>query len=71
MKPINFGGKKSKVKIGKRLYNLVNTIEIKLLSVLWSNLRRLLPIIGGWTILICKVMDKRSLGQWTNIEVIL
>ena len=64
-----FGGQKSKVKvtIGKMLYNLFNTTEIKPLCVFWSNLTQILPIISACTLLNFKVRGQVHNGQ--NIEL--
>ena len=73
MKPIDFGGQRSKVKVTMDIYGnkLVNTIETKPFCICLSNLADMLIMVRGWTLLILEVGGQRSRSQWTSIEISL
>ena len=73
MKPIHFGGQRSKVKVTIDIYGnkLVNAIETKPLCAASSNLARMLAILRGRTILILEVRGQRSRSQLTYMEISL
>ena len=62
MKPIDFGGQRSKVKVTMEIYGnkLVNAIETKPLCISLSNLADMLTMIRGCTLLIVEVRGQRS-----------
>ena len=75
MNPIEFGGRKPKVKVTMYIHvygnKLVNTIETKLLCISLSNLADMYTMVRGWTLLILEVRSKRSRSQWTYMETSL
>ena len=67
MKPIDFGGQRSKVKVTVDIYGnkLVKTVETKLLCATWPNLADMLGMVRGWILLILQVRGQRSRSQRT------
>ena len=73
MNPIDFAGRRSKVKVTMDMYGnkLVNKIETKPLRISLSNLAHLLTMVRGWTLLILEVRGQRSSSKWTYMEISL
>ena len=65
MKPINFGGQMTKVKITVDIYGnkRVNTIETKPLCASSSNLADMLTMMKGWILLILEVKGQGHDGH--------
>ena len=67
MKPIDYGGRRSKVKVTMGIYGnkLMNTIATtsKLFCISLSNLADMLTMMRGWTLLIFEVGGQRSRSQ--------
>ena len=71
MDPIDFVGQRSKVKVTMEKYGnkIVNMIETKLLCISLSNLKQMLTMVRGWTLLNLEVRGQRSRSQWKNMEI--
>ena len=73
MNPIDFEGKRSKVKFTMDIYGdkLVNTIETKPvpLCISSSKFAEKLTLVRGWTLLILEVRGQRSRSQWTRMKI--
>ena len=73
MNPIDFGGRRSKVKVTLHMYGnkLVNKIETKPLCASPSNSAYMLAIVRGWFLLILEVRGQRLRSQYTYMEISL
>ena len=62
MRPIDFGGQRSKVKVTMDIYGnkLVNAIESTPLHISLSDLANMLTVMRGCTLLILEVIGQRS-----------
>ena len=69
MNPIDFVGRRSKVKVTMDIYGnkLVNTVETKLLCISLSNLADILTLERGWTLLILEVRGQGHNGHIYDI----
>ena len=65
MKPIDFEGQRSKVKVTMDIYGykLVNRIETKPLCIFSSNLAEMLTLVRGWTQSILEVKGQSHSGH--------
>ena len=71
MNPIDFRGKRSKVKVTMEIYEnkRVNMRETKPLCFSSSNLAKMLTMVSKWTLLILEVRGQSSRSQWTRTEI--